>query len=393
MSARTYIACHHSVSEQHDSPPNSFLDQIIDAINPLPDALFEQNDLHDIYSVMLGSLGPYTDLLHRKAVMCEVLRVQAAFESDWNWNEGVDIGNPHSLADKRGEETGAFQVSWDSMRFNGSLKECVRPSFDPSDVGAFIREMKLNHALAVEYCARLLRFNTRWCGTINNASMVIAHVRRDAVAEFKSYVNLNPVATVTSNGSVKRRRDRSGVSEGDPLPTPNGRREIEEVFGRPNNNDGTLNEAWEHDNIIRVAPPAGWQLYYQDDDGPRPVSGINLHKKLARNFQGVLSEIWDRVKNDLGGKPSDAAIRTRLHDLRLDQHSGGFNYRPIHGMGKLSLHSYGIAIDWDADNNPQGHSTHTLPNWWFDIWNAHGWTDGRHFSNPDPMHVQFATAA
>ena len=83
----------------------------------------------------------------------------------------------------------------------------------------------------------------------------------------------------------------------------------------------------------------------------------------------------------------------RLHDLRLDQHSGGFNYRVIHGTGRLSLHSYGIAIDWDADNNPQGHSTHTLPGWWYEIWKTHGWIDGRHFSNPDPMHVQFATGA
>src|SRR6478672_8037347 len=103
MSQRPYIACHQPVSEQHESPPNSFLDQLIDAINPLPDAVFEQSNRHDIYSVMLGSLGPYTDLLHRKAVMCEVLRVQAAFESDWNWNEGVDTTNPGSVAHHEGE--------------------------------------------------------------------------------------------------------------------------------------------------------------------------------------------------------------------------------------------------------------------------------------------------
>ena len=88
MSQRTYIACHQPVSEQHSSPPNSFLDQLIDAINPLQDDVFDENERYDIYSVMLGSLRPYADLLHRKAVMCEVLRVQAAFESDWNWNEG-----------------------------------------------------------------------------------------------------------------------------------------------------------------------------------------------------------------------------------------------------------------------------------------------------------------
>jgi hypothetical protein len=72
MSQRTYIACHQPVSEQHSSPPNSFLDQLIDAINPLQDDVFDENERYDIYSVMLGSLGPYADLLHRKAIMCEV---------------------------------------------------------------------------------------------------------------------------------------------------------------------------------------------------------------------------------------------------------------------------------------------------------------------------------
>ncbi|MFZ1219617.1 MAG: M15 family metallopeptidase [Chthoniobacterales bacterium] len=395
MSQRNYIACHNPVSEQHQSPPNSFLDQLIDAINPLPDAVFAQNNQHDIYSVMLGSLGPYTDLLHRKAVMCEVLRVQAAFESDWNWNEGVDTTNQHSLADKRGEETGAFQVSWDSMHFDTSLKDCVRPFFQPDDVDAFINQMKLNHALAVEYCARLLRFNTTWCGTINHASMVISHVRRDAVAEFKSFLQLNPVAGGDSGGdSGADGGPLPGGGGGDgPLHTPNGRPEIEEMFGRPNNNDFTLNEAWESDNITLVRPPDGWQLFYQDDNGLKPVSGIRLHRKVADGFRAVLTDIWNHVNADLGGNASENDIRKRLHDLRLDQHSGGFNYRVIHGTGKLSLHSYGIAIDWDADHNPQGHSSHTMPVWWYDIWNAHGWVDGRHFTNPDPMHVQFASGA
>jgi hypothetical protein len=165
------------------------------------------------------------------------------------------------------------------------------------------------------------------------------------------------------------------------------------MFGRPNNNDGTLNEAWESVNITRVTPPPGFQLFYQDDSGLIPVSGIRLHKKVANSFGQVLTGIWNHVKTDLGSSASDNDIRKRLHDLRLDQHSGGFNYRVIHGTGSLSLHSYGIAIDWDADHNPQGHFSHTIPDWWYDIWAAHGWVDGRHFSNPDPMHVQFASGA
>jgi hypothetical protein len=44
MSQRVYNARHNVVSSQHASPPNSFLDQLIDAINPLPDEVFAQNN-------------------------------------------------------------------------------------------------------------------------------------------------------------------------------------------------------------------------------------------------------------------------------------------------------------------------------------------------------------
>lgn len=199
MSQRIYNACHRAVSSAHESPPNSFLDQLIDAINPLGEEVFASNNLKDIYSVMESALGPWTGPLHRKAVMCEVLRVQAAFESDWNWNEGVDVNNLHSVTHVEGQETGAFQVSADSMVFDTSLSGCVDRALGSHEPLVFISGMKTNHALAVEYCARLLRFNTTWCGTINDHTQVIEHVSRDAVAEFQSFLGTEPKPAV--NGS------------------------------------------------------------------------------------------------------------------------------------------------------------------------------------------------
>ena len=196
MINRTYIATSHPVSAQHSSPPISFLDQLIDAIDPLPDSVFAQNDLHDIYAVMKGSLGPYTSLLHRKAVMCEVLRVQAAFESDWDWDEGVDVTNASSMAHKVEQETGAFQVSYNSMGKDSSLEACLDRLAGAHDVDTFIRKMKSNHALAVEYCARLLRFSTAWCGTIKDPTKVISHVRVDAVEEFQTFLKVGISASL-----------------------------------------------------------------------------------------------------------------------------------------------------------------------------------------------------
>jgi hypothetical protein len=37
------------------------------------------------------------------------------------------------------------------------------------------------------------------------------------------------------------------------MDTPNGRKEIEEMFGNPANDDGTPNEAWEGANIRKIA--------------------------------------------------------------------------------------------------------------------------------------------
>lgn len=176
--------------------------------------------------------------------------------------------------------------------------------------------------------------------------------------------------------------------------TPNGRKEIEKMFGNPANGDGTLNEAWEGENIRKVAPPDGWKLFYQDDNGLVPVSGIRMHKLLEDSFHSVLDDVWNYAKNQIGGSPSGDAIRAWLHQKRLDQHGGGFNFRKITAGSSLSLHAYGIAIDWDPDHNPRKKPlTKTLPDWWFDIWTARGWSDGRHFPTPDPMHVQFATGA
>src|SRR5260370_3348055 len=179
------------------------------------------------------------------------------------------------------------------------------------------------------------------------------------------------------------------------MKTPNGRKEIEDMFGNPANNDGTLNEAWEGANIRKIPTPNGWQLYYQDDNlGLVPVSGIRMHKLLGDVFQATLDDVWDYAKQQLGGSPSGDAIRDWLHQRRLDQHSVGFNFRKITAGTKLSLHAYRIAIDWDADHNPRKKPlTKTLPDWWYAIWAKHGSSDGRRFPTPDPMHVQFATGA
>lgn len=177
--------------------------------------------------------------------------------------------------------------------------------------------------------------------------------------------------------------------------TPNGYDEIKAMFGNPTAADGTVNPVWEAKNIKTVRSPAGWQLYYQDDNGPIKVSGLRVHRLLEPSLTNVLREVWEYARGQLGTTATEAEIRNWLHQQRVDLHGGAYNYRNKRVNSKeLSLHSFGIALDWDPLNNPQKVPlTKTLPDWWYAIWQANGWHDGRNFSKPDPMHVQFATGA
>src|SRR5262245_496403 len=118
--ARTFIACKQKVFNR-GKPPDGFLNELVDWGLTAPSSIFEESDRTDIYSSVLAELGPLTGLLHRRAVMLEVLRVLGGFESSWNWNAGVDTTNPSSNTPCT-EEAGIFQCSGNSMGFAPELK-------------------------------------------------------------------------------------------------------------------------------------------------------------------------------------------------------------------------------------------------------------------------------
>jgi hypothetical protein len=164
-------------------PPDSFLDELVAWGKSAPDEIFQPNDKPDIYGSVKSVLGPWNGLVHRKAVMLEVLRCLGGFESSWNWREGVDRTNRTSMTHIEGQETGIFQVSFDSTLFDPSLRECVRRYCPAVNAQNFIDKMKSNHLFALEYCARLLRFSIAWDGPIKRRE-IHSWLRRDAVDEF-----------------------------------------------------------------------------------------------------------------------------------------------------------------------------------------------------------------
>lgn len=80
--SRTFVACKSRVHNR-GTPPESFLNEIIDWAINAPDEIFQPNHMHDIYSNIVADLGPWKSLTHRKAAMLEVLRVLGGFESSW----------------------------------------------------------------------------------------------------------------------------------------------------------------------------------------------------------------------------------------------------------------------------------------------------------------------
>jgi hypothetical protein len=166
--------------DNRDAAPDSFLAELIAWARTAPDEIFSPNAVPvDIYTVIRSSLATvvgrdgtgalvyhWDSLLQRKAALCEVMRVHAGLESSWNWKEGVDRTNQTSMRNLTGQETGIFQVSFDSLELGrGALKPFAKAR-GIDRVEEFIPAMKSDHALALEYYARLVRVSIAWAGPI-----------------------------------------------------------------------------------------------------------------------------------------------------------------------------------------------------------------------------------
>lgn len=175
-------------------PNQGFIDKIVSWAKLAPDNIFAANDNpRDIYATTAPLLGNavkprWSNFLHRKAAMLEVMRVHAGFESSWNWNEGVDITNRTSLAHIEGQETGIFQVSFDSTFLGSHAMAAFAVAHDIATPQKFIVAMKANHELALEYYARLLRVSVAWAGPIKRHEIDV-WLKRPAMLEFESLLS------------------------------------------------------------------------------------------------------------------------------------------------------------------------------------------------------------
>lgn len=127
-----------------------------------------------------------------------------------------------------------------------------------------------------------------------------------------------------------------------------------------------------------IKPP--YKCFY---DG-QLVKGISLHEKVAPSAARVLAKVLEIYGLD------------RIKELKLNQYSGSLNVRKMRGGSLWSMHSWGIAIDWDAgDNQLNWDHTRALfakPEYvpWWEAWEAEGWISLGRERDYDWMHVQAA---
>jgi len=180
----TFIATKRPIGHGHGAPADSFLELEIAWAKSEDPIVFAPNANRDIYSLIAPVLAPqgWTSALHRRAGLCEVLRVLAGDESDWAWQCGRDTTAGRQRPEQM--EAGAFQVSYDSRLLGPDLQAFLLAR-GITDAWSFQSRVKADPVLDLAYTGRLLREEyRRWDGPINRG-WIAAQVSPAAVDEFE----------------------------------------------------------------------------------------------------------------------------------------------------------------------------------------------------------------
>lgn len=134
--------------------------------------------------------------------------------------------------------------------------------------------------------------------------------------------------------------------------------------------------AWEAEHLVTFDAP--YALYM---DG-QLIRRIRCHKRVKESLLRILNKIRDLYK-------TPEAIRA----VGLDQFDGCYNFRPVRGSSsRLSMHSYGAAIDFDSEHNPLGATHGRMPREVVKIFKDEGWRWGGDYQNrKDWMHFEACT--
>jgi hypothetical protein len=152
------------------------------------------------------------------------------------------------------------------------------------------------------------------------------------------------------------------LCKNNPWPTSD-RKSVEAFFGKPG----------DENNLVSFTFP--FPTFY----GQKRVLTSRCHHKVKDSLLRVLNNI-----GDLYG--SERSIIEEAED-----YGGIYNFRPKRGGSSLSLHSWGIAIDLDADDNSFRNNwpmQADMPLEIMEEFAKEGWTSAGAFWGYDAMHFQ-----
>lgn len=133
---------------------------------------------------------------------------------------------------------------------------------------------------------------------------------------------------------------------------------------------------WQSMNLVRWAPP--FPIFYSDELHEQ-LPHLRVHKKCVATFDAAFKDVLASLGHDY------------IVAHRLNISGGTYCYRVERGGSRLSVHSWGCAIDMDPGHNP-------FPSHWRGppqidakfaaILQKHGFCWRGAYGDIDPMHFQ-----
>jgi len=149
------------------------------------------------------------------------------------------------------------------------------------------------------------------------------------------------------------------------------------MFGDPRGANGQPSMLWEGANLVHWQPP--YPMFYSDGVHT-PMLHLRVHKKCLSTFDAAFHDVLATLGHDY----------IVLH--RLNVTGGTYCYRLERGGSRLSVHSWGIAVDMDPGHNPFPHQWRDgvgmLDLKFAEILMRHGFDWRGQQRDIDPMHLQ-----
>lgn len=129
-----------------------------------------------------------------------------------------------------------------------------------------------------------------------------------------------------------------------------------------------------------------WMTLYVFPDWMQPIFPPYQHQKVRKQW----------VHRDFSG-PFERVFKTLLDTglyKELKTFDGIWNIRNMRGLNTPSVHSWGLAVDFNAKENPLGGKVR-FSQAFLDVWRKEGFTSGADFggSRVDGMHFEYTLPA